>query len=77
MTRAELQENRKTRTEAAIRCYECNGKWHFARECPTRLRKQKKLSDSPGRKNPPKRSKRSHVPGDKRETRTSGNESEA
>ena len=76
-TRAEPQENRKTRTEAAIRCYECDGRGHFARECPTRLRKEKKLSDSPGRKTPSQRSKRSHVPGDKRETRTSGNESEA
>jgi len=42
-TRAEPQKNRKTRTEAAIRCYECDGRGHFARECPTRLRKEKKL----------------------------------
>jgi len=75
-TRAEPQENRKTQTEAAIWCYKCDGRGHFARECPTRLRKEKKLSDS-GRKNPPKRSKRSHVPGEKRDTRTSENESKA
>ena len=68
-TRAELQENRKTRTEAAIRCYECDGRGHFAREFRTRLRKEKKLSDAPGRKPPSERSKRSDVPGDKRETR--------
>jgi len=73
-TRAEPQQNRKPRTEAAIGCYVCDGRGHFAKECPTRLRKEKKLSDSPGRKTP---SERSHVPGDKRETRTSGNENEA
>ena len=75
--RAEAQENRRTRTEATVRCYECDGGGHFARECPTRLRKEKKLSDSPGRKNSSERSKRSLAPGDKRETGTSGNESEA
>ena len=75
-TRVEPQENRKTRREAAIRCYDYDGRGHFARECPTRLRKEKNLSDSPGRKTPSERSKRSHVPGDKRKTRTTGNESE-
>ena len=54
---------------------DCRG--HFARECPTRLRKEKKLSDSPGRKNPSERSKRSHAPGEKQGTAISGNECEA
>ena len=75
--RAEHQENRKTPTEAAVRCYECDGRGHFARECPTRLRKEKKLSDSPGRKNPSERSKSSHAPGEKQGTTISGNECEA
>jgi len=36
-----------------------------------------KLSDSPGRKSPSERSKRSHMPDDKREDKTSWDESEA
>ena len=75
--RTEQREVRKTRSEAAVRCYECNGRRHFAKECPTRLRKEKKLFDSPGRKNPSERSKRSHVPGDKQRNGTSGKEYEA
>ena len=38
--RAEPQEKRGTRTAAAVRCYECDGRGHFARECPTRLKKR-------------------------------------
>jgi len=75
--RAEHQVNRKTRTEAAVRCCECDGRGHFARECPTRLKRQKKLSVSPGRKTPSERSKRSHAPGGKQGTAISGNECEA
>jgi len=47
--RADHQEIRKTQTQAAVRCYECDGRGYFARKCPTRLRKVTKLSDSPGR----------------------------
>jgi len=72
--RADHQENRKPRTEAAVRCYECDDRGHFARECPTRLRKEKKLSDSPSRKNPSERSKCSHAPGEKQGNAISGNE---
>jgi len=75
--REDHQENGKTRTEAAVRCYECDGRGHFARECPTRLRKEKKLSDSRGRKNPSERSKRTNAPGEKQGTAISGNECEA
>jgi hypothetical protein len=63
--KVEQSETRKTKSEITFRCYECSGRGHFARECPTRLKKEKKLSDSPGRINPSERSKRSHEPGDK------------
>jgi len=75
--RADHQENRKMRTEAAVRLYECDGRGHFARECPTRLRKEQKLSDSPCRKNPSERSKLSQAPAEKQGTAISGNECEA
>jgi hypothetical protein len=32
--------DRKALTKAEIRCYECEGKGHFARECPTRQRRE-------------------------------------
>ena len=76
-TRMEQPQVRKTQSEAAVRFYECDGRGHFVRECPTRLRNEKKLSDSPGRKTPSERSKRSHAPGDKQGNGISGNESEA
>jgi len=31
--RAEHQKNRKTRTEVAARCYECDGRGNFVQEC--------------------------------------------
>ena len=70
--KVEQSETRKTKSETTFRCYECDGRGHFAKECPTRLKKEKKLSDSPGRKNPSERSKRSHVPGDKQRNGTFG-----
>jgi len=63
--RADHQENVKTRTETAVSCYECDGRGHFMRECPTRLRKEKELSDSPGRKYGFEGSKQSNAPGEK------------
>ena len=75
--KTEQSETRKTKSETTFRCYECNGRGHFAKECPTRLKKGKKLSDSPGRKNLSESSKRSHEPGDKLRNRNSGNDSEA
>jgi len=65
---------RKNANRSCLRCYECGGRGHFGRECPTRLRKEKKLSDSPGRKSPSELSKSSHAPGEKQGTAISGNE---
>jgi hypothetical protein len=48
---------RNARTKAALKCYECEGMSHFARECPTRQRRKEKFFDSPGRSNKRERSR--------------------
>jgi len=37
--RSETPRSRNSQTQEALRCYECQGFGHFARECPTRIKK--------------------------------------
>jgi hypothetical protein len=39
------------------RCYECDGREHFARECPTRLKREANFQNHPGKKTPSGRSR--------------------
>jgi hypothetical protein len=75
--------NRNVQTRAALKCYECDGTGHFAKECPTRLRRKVKPSYSPGSRNSRERSKHSRSPDEKpqyvtkqearKETKSQGN----
>ena len=42
----------KPRRGPEIRCYECEGHGHYARECPTRSRRESKPRDPPRNKDP-------------------------
>jgi len=54
---------RNEQTKAAIRCYECNGLGHYAREYPTRLKREANPSGSRGNRDQSKRPRLSHPPG--------------
>jgi hypothetical protein len=53
--------NRNEHTKAALRCYECKGFGHFARDCATRLRRETSSTNA----NPKDRTKRSRPPSSK------------
>ena len=55
---------RDVQTRVEMRCYECEGRGNFARECPTRL-KGARTRNSPGKRNPSGRSTRPRSSGDK------------
>jgi hypothetical protein len=55
-------ETRNAQTEAAVRCFECQGVGHFGRECPTRLKRQENSPDPRGRGSARGRPRRSHPP---------------
>ena len=63
--RSENPSSRISRTEAAMRCFECQGVGHFGRECPTRLKREANSSQAPGKRSPNERSKLSGYSGDK------------
>jgi len=57
---------RSSQTKAALKCNECEGMGDFTTECPTRLEREAKPSDSPGRKNPSELLRCSRSPNEKR-----------
>ena len=63
------ERTRNARTKSALRCYECEGRGHFASQCPTRLNKLSNSKSLPGRRRQNERSRRSHFPPDEASNR--------
>jgi hypothetical protein len=62
-TESVTRKSRGNHRRAEPKCYECEGRGHFAYECPTRL-KRGQTRNSPCRSCPSGRSNRSDSPGD-------------
>jgi len=81
--RAETLNTRNAQTRSALRCYECQGMGHFARDCANRTKRNSNSSGSPGKRDPPELSKHPRSPGEnfpqgnERKANSSGNANEA
>ena len=67
---------RNAQTQAALRYYDFQGLGHFARECPTRLKRQENNRDPQGRGTARWRSVRSQPPDNSPSCRKTGSEKE-
>ena len=63
--KATASGTRNEQTKEALRCYECEGLGHYARECPTRIKRERNYSHPPERRNRTERSKPSGSQGEK------------
>ena len=63
--KASNSNTRSAQTKEALRCHECEGLGHFARECPTRLKREERNFRPPGGKSKGERSRHSQPRGDK------------
>ena len=61
-SRPSNSETRNAQTEAAVRCFECQGLGRFERECPTRLKRKENSPDPRGRGRARGRCRRSQPP---------------